>query len=229
MLKRAAEQAGYSSGRASDCRALAQHKDSLVEWSKALEGVGSNPTAVTCLAQSHSFHVPERLLDEAGQRAQEVERGAAQAIEETAAVAAEEGEVAVAAEGVGGAFGYLGGLAEGAAALAPTAGEVAGAMAATAGVNGGAGRWACRRRSLRPRTRRGLGAGEHALPAPAGQRGRGRAGRPVRQQHERRHTAPALHSALRQQHFRQPRKQPRLLAAWLQSPGADQSHTAPGA
>ena len=41
----------------------------------------------------------ERLLDEAGQRAQEVERGAAQAIEETAAVAAEEGEVAVAAEG----------------------------------------------------------------------------------------------------------------------------------
>ena len=50
----------------------------------------------------------ERLLDEAGQRAQEVERGAAQAVEETAAVAAEEGEVAVAAEGVGGAFGYLG-------------------------------------------------------------------------------------------------------------------------
>ena len=53
-------------------------------------------------------------------------------------MAAEEGEVAegvaVAAEGVGGAFGYLGGLAEGAAALAPTAGEVAGAMAATAGV-----------------------------------------------------------------------------------------------
>ena len=36
----------------------------------------------------------ERLLDKAGQRAQEVERGAAQAIEETAAVAAEEGEVA---------------------------------------------------------------------------------------------------------------------------------------
>ena len=59
----------------------------------------------------------ERLLDEAGQRAQEVERGA-EAMEETAAVAAEEGEVAVAAEGVGGAFGYLGGLAEGAAATA---------------------------------------------------------------------------------------------------------------
>ena len=46
----------------------------------------------------------ERLLDEAGQRAQEVERGA-EAIEETAAVAAEEGDITVAAEGVGGAFG----------------------------------------------------------------------------------------------------------------------------
>ena len=43
----------------------------------------------------------ERLLDKAGQRAQEVERGAE--------AAAEEGEVAVAAKGVGGAFGYLGG------------------------------------------------------------------------------------------------------------------------
>ena len=76
----------------------------------------------------------ERLLDEAGQRAQEVERGA-EAIEETA-VAAEEGEVAVAAEGVGGAFGYLGGLAEGAAALAPTAGEVAGTLAGAAATAG---------------------------------------------------------------------------------------------
>ena len=120
----------------------------------------------------------ERLLGEAGQRAQEVERGAAQAIQETAAVAAEEGEVAVAAEGVGGAFGYLGGLAEGAAALAPTVGG------SWRGGNGAAGRGHCGRRSLRPRARHGLGAGEHALPAPAGQRGRGRAGRPVRQQHE---------------------------------------------
>ena len=154
-----------------------------------------------------------------------MERGAAQAIEETAV-----GEVAVAAEGVGGAFGYLGGLAEGAAALAPTAGEVAGAMAATGSWrsgNGRVGRGTCRRRSLRPGPRHGLGAGEHALPASAGQRGRGRAGRPVRQQHERRHAAPALHAALRQQHLRQPRKQPRLLAVWLQSPGADQSHAAP--
>ena len=70
----------------------------------------------------------ERLLDEA-------EPGAAQAIEETAAVAAEEGEVAVA---VGGAFGCLGGLAEGAAALAPTAGEVAGTLAGAAGVGAAA-------------------------------------------------------------------------------------------
>ena len=115
----------------------------------------------------------ERLLNEAGQRAQEAERGAAQAIEETAAVAAEEGEVAVASEGVGGAFGYLGGLAEGAASHG--------------GLRSGDGRvgcGTCRRRCLRPGPRHGMGAGEHALPAPAGQRGRGRAGRPVRQQHE---------------------------------------------
>ena len=76
----------------------------------------------------------ERRLDEAGQR---VECGA-EAVEETAAVAAEEGEVAVAAEGVGGAFGYLGGLAEGAAALAPTAGKVAGTLAGAAGVGAAA-------------------------------------------------------------------------------------------
>ena len=44
-----------------------------------------------------------------------------------------EGKVAVAAEGVGGAFGYLGGLAEGAAALAPAAGKVAGTLAGAAG------------------------------------------------------------------------------------------------
>ena len=75
----------------------------------------------------------ERLLDEAGQRAQEVERGV-EAVEKTAAVAAKEGEVAVATEGVDGAFGYLGGLAEGAVALAPTAGEIAGTLAGAAGV-----------------------------------------------------------------------------------------------
>ena len=36
-----------------------------------------------------------------------------------------------------------------------------------------------------------------------------------RQRHERRHSASALHAAHRQQHFRQPRKQPRLLAVRL--------------
>ena len=68
----------------------------------------------------------ERLLDEAGQRAQEVERGRLLRRRSTAA------------EGVGGAFGYLGGLAEGAAALAPTAGEVAGTLAGAAGVGAAA-------------------------------------------------------------------------------------------
>ena len=150
----------------------------------------------------------ERLLDEAGQRAQEVERGA-EAIEETAAVAAEEGEVAVAAEGVGGAFGYLGGLAEGAAGVgaAATAGLAV-------GIAGGAAYGL-----------HGMGPREHALPAPAGQRGRRRAGRAVRQQHER-HSAPALLAALRQQHVRQPRKQPRLLAVRLPRSGAVQQHAA---
>ena len=58
----------------------------------------------------------------------------------------------VAAKGVSGAFGYLGGLAEGAAALAPAAGEVAGTLAGAAswrGGNGGAGGHR-RQRSLRP-------------------------------------------------------------------------------
>ena len=127
----------------------------------------------------------ERLLDEAGQRAQEVERGA-QAVEETAAVAAEEGEVAegvaVAAEGVGGAFGYLRAWQKGPLPWRPPRARLLERRGGSwRGGNGGAGRG---HRSLRPRARHGLGAGEHALPAPAGQRGRGRAGRPVRQQHE---------------------------------------------
>ena len=128
----------------------------------------------------------ERLLDEAGQRTQEVERGAAQAVE-TAAVAAEEGEVAVAAEGVGGAF-VPGG--PGRRGRCPGAHRGRGCWNAGwrggswCGGNGGAGRGHCGRRSLRPRAWHGLGAGEHALPAPAEQRGRGRAGRPVRQRHE---------------------------------------------
>ena len=52
-----------------------------------------------------------------------------------------------------------------------------------AGGNGGAGRGHCGRRSLRPGARHGLGAGERSS-GPRGQRGRGRAGLPVRQQHE---------------------------------------------
>ena len=151
-------------------------------------------------------HTPLRAIPEEGFRTP-AKATDDLAIEETAAAAAEEGEVAVAAEGVGGAFGYLGGLAEGAACHGGS----------WRSGNGRVGRGTRRRRSLRPGPRHGLGAGEHALPASAGQRGRGRAGRPVRQQHERRHAAPALHAALRQQHLRQPRKQP----------GADQSHAAP--
>ena len=153
----------------------------------------------------------ERLLDEAGQRAQKVERGAAQAIEETAAVAPEEG-----------AWAEPSGTWQ---ALAPTAGEVAGTLAGAAGV-GAAATAGLPAAQPRPGPRHGLGAGEHALPASAGQRGRGRAGRPVRQQHERRHAASALHAAQRQQHVRQPRKQPRLLAVSLPCSGAVQ-HAAP--
>ena len=162
----------------------------------------------------------ERLLDEAGQRAQEVERGAAQAVEETAAVAAEEGEVAVAAGGPGRrsssprTHGGRGCWSDGCHG------------GSRRGGNGGVGRGHCRRRSLRPRARHGLGPREHALPTSAGQRGRGRAGRPVRQQHERRHSASALHTAHRQQHFGQPRKQPRLLAVRLPRAGAVQQHAA---
>ena len=108
----------------------------------------------------------ERLLDEAGQRA---------------GGGAEEGKVAVAAEGVGGAFGYLGGLAEGAAALAPTAGEVAGTLAGAAGVGAAA------TAGLAVGIAGGaayLARGRAGCWRTAGQRGRGRAGRPVRQQHE---------------------------------------------
>ena len=71
---------------------------------------------------------------------------------------------------------------------APTADEVAGTLAGAAGVGAAAtaglavGIAGGAAYGLARGTR--LGAGEHALPAPAGQRGRGRAGRPVRQQHE---------------------------------------------
>ena len=66
------------------------------------------------------------------------------------------GGVAVASEGAGGAFNYLGGLAEGAAALA-TAGEVAGTLAARRSGNGRVGCQTCRRRCLRPGPRHGMG------------------------------------------------------------------------
>ena len=108
-------------------------------------------------------------------------------------MAAEEGEVAVAAEGVGGAFGYLGAWQKEQQPSHPR-------------------RERLLERGCHGRSRRGgngrvwPGAGEHALPALAGQQGRGRAGRPVRPQHERRHAAPALHAALWQQHLRQPRR-----------------------
>ena len=162
----------------------------------------------------------ERLLDEAGQCAQEVERGAAQAIEETAAVAAEEGRCRC-RRGRGRGLWLLGGPGRRGRCFGAHSGRGCWSDGchgrSWSGGDGWVGCGACRRRSLRPGPRHGLGAGEHALPASAGQRGRGRAGRPVRQQHERRHAAPALHAALRQQHFRQPRKQPRLLAVWFQS------------
>ena len=71
---------------------------------------------------------------------------------------AEEGEVAVAAEGVGGAFGYLGGVAEGAAALAPTAGEVAGTLAGAAGVGAAAmAGWPWASQAAQPTASRGTG------------------------------------------------------------------------
>ena len=160
----------------------------------------------------------ERLLDEAGQRAQEVERGA-EAIEETAPVAAEEGERV---PGGPGRRGRCPGAHRGRGCW-----NAARRGGSWRGGNGGAGRGHCGRCSLRPGSRHGLGAGEHALPASAGQRGRGRAGRPVRQRHERRHSASALHAAHRQQHVRQPHKQPRLLAVRLPCPGAVQQHAAP--
>ena len=81
-----------------------------------------------------------------------------------------------------------------AARVALLAASETGRRSSSPRTHGRVGRGTRRRRSL---PRHGLGAGEHALPASAGQRGRGRAGRPVRQQHERRHAAPALHAALR--------------------------------
>ena len=69
-----------------------------------------------------------------------------------------------------------------------------------------------------------VGAGAAGLAA--AQAFRGRAGRQVRQRHERRHSTSALLAAHRQQHVRQPRKQLRL-AVRLPRPGAVQQHLWP--
>ena len=132
-------------------------------------------------------------------------RGAAQAVEETAAVAAEEGEVAVA--GVGGAFGYLGGLAEGAAALAPTAGEVAGTLAGAAGV--GAAATAGLAVGIAGGAAYGLARGtgwvlENTLFRPQ-QGSEDAAAQDVRSANGMNDSASALLAAHRQQHVRQPR------------------------
>ena len=109
----------------------------------------------------------ERLLDEAGS----ARRRWWQAVEETAAVAAEEGEVAVAAEAVGEPLGTWG---PGRRSSSPGARRGQGCWNAGwrggswRGGNGGAGRGHRRRRSLRPRARHGMGAGEHALPPQQG-------------------------------------------------------------
>ena len=151
----------------------------------------------------------ERLLDEAGQRAQEVERGAAQAVEETAAVAAEESEVAIVVEGVGGAFGYLGGWQRSSSPGAHR-GQGCWNVGAAAG-NGGAGRGHRRRSSLRPRARHGMGAGETLFRPQQGSEDA--AVQDVR-------SANNMNDATQPQHFtlrpaaarRQPRKQPHLLS-----------------
>ena len=133
-------------------------------------------------------------------------------------MAAEEGEVAVAAEGVGGAFGYLGGLAEGAAALAPTAGEVAGTLAGAAGV--GAAATAGLAVGIAGGAAYGLARGtgwvlKNTLFRPQ-QGSEDAAVQDVRSANNMNDAA--LHAAHRQQHFGQPRKQPRLLAVRLPCP-----------
>ena len=128
--------------------------------------------------------------------------------------------MAVAAEGVGGAFGYLGGLAEGAAALAPTAGEVAGTLA------GAAGAATRRHRGAAYGLARGTGwVLENTLFRPQ-QSSEDAAVQDVR-------SANGMNDATQPQHFTlrtgssTPRKQPRLLAVRLPCAGAVQQHAAP--
>ena len=79
------------------------------------------------------------------------------------------------------AFGCLGGLAEGAAALAPTAGEVAGTLAGAAGVGAAAtaGLAVGLAGGAAYGTRHGLGAREHALPAQGSEDAAGTSGPPT--------------------------------------------------
>ena len=130
-----------------------------------------------------------------------------------------------------GAFGYLGGLAEGAAALAPTAGEVAGTLAGTAGV--GAAATAGLAAGIAGGAAYGLARGtgwvlENTLFRPQ-QGSEDAAVQDVR-------SANNMNDATQPQHFTlrtgsstsgQPRKQPRLLAVRLPRPGAVQQHAAP--
>ena len=102
-----------------------------------------------------------------------MERGA-EAVEETVA---EEGEVAVAAEGVDGAFGCLGCAHRGQGCW--NAGWRGGSWR---GGNGGAGRWLAE--AAQPPALHAARAGCWRTRFGPGQQGHGRAGRPVRQQHE---------------------------------------------
>ena len=90
--------------------------------------------------------------------------------------------MAVAAEGVGGAFGYLGGLAEGAAALAPTTGEVAGTLAGALARRQRRG-WPWALRAAQPTALRAARAGCWRTRSSGPSRA-ARTRRPVRQQHE---------------------------------------------
>ena len=136
-------------------------------------------------------------------------------------MAAEEGEVAVAAEGVGGAFGYLGGLAEGAAALAPAVGEVAGTLAGAAGV--GAAATAGLAVGIAGGAAYGLARGtgwvlENTLFRPQ-QGSEDAAVQDVRSANNMNDATQPQHFTLRSgsQHVRQTRKQPRLLPVQAQS------------
>ena len=138
--------------------------------------------------------------------------------------------MAVAAEGVG-AFAYLQGLAEGAAALAPTAGEVAGTLAGVVGV--GAAATAGLAVGIAGGAAYGLARGtgwalENTLFRPQ-QGSEDAAVQDVRSANNMNDATQRQHFTLRtgSKHFGQPRKQPRLLAVRLPCPGTVQQHAAP--